>query len=285
MQQRYPCPRCGVPVGYSSRFCSNCGNTLQPSAPPPPPGAQYPNQPQPWGPQQQPYQPQQWGQQQPQPYSQQSGWNQSPPYNQTAGTGGPPPLTQQNVSAQRGPVPQTKGFSRNLMYLAIVCVIVVVIGGIALATNGRFFSSSEPVSEIPAPTTPTTPVETPPATTPETEPTPAPEKPKYPASQFTPITASELITAYTTDSNAAIEKYQGNEFAISGTISETNSSAPPFIYMKDSTTGTLEIQCNFSQGQEANISALTAGEKVKVDGRIGTFTGTIIIVTNCKLVQ
>jgi hypothetical protein len=288
MQQRYPCPRCGAPVDYGSRFCNNCGNTLQasaPSQPPPPPGPQYPNQPQPWGPQPQSYQPQLWGQQQPQSYNQQSGWNQSPPYNQVPGRGGPPPVSQQNINAQRGPMLQRKIFSGNLIYLVIVCVVVVAIGGIALATNGRFFASSEPVSETPTSIAPETPVETPPATTPEPEPEPVPQTPKYPASQFTPITATELITAYASDSNVAIGQYQGKEYAISGTISEANSSSPPFIYMKDSAAGTLEIQCNFSQGQEANISALNIGDKVKVDGQIGTFTGTIIIINTCKLVQ
>jgi hypothetical protein len=268
MQQRYPCPRCGVPVEYGSRFCGNCGNTLQMSPPPPPPSPQYPPQPQPWG------------QQQP-PYNQQPGWNQPPPYNQTPGWGGPPPYQQQNMYDQRGPVPQKKISSRNLVYLVILCVIVVTIGGIALATNGSFFSSSE----TPTPTAPTTPAETPPSTTPVPEPTPPPQTPKYPASQATPVTAAELVTAYAADGNVAIAKYQGNEYAISGTISEANSSAPPFLYLKDSAAGTLEIQCNFSQGQEANISALNVGETVKVEGRIGTFTGTIIIVNTCKLVQ
>ncbi len=268
MQQRYPCPRCGVPVEYGSRFCGNCGNTLQMNPPPPPPSPQYPPQPQPWG------------QQQP-PYNQQPGWNQPPPYNQTPGWGGPPPYQQQNMYDQRGPVPQKKISSRNLVYLVILCVIVVTIGGIALATNGSFFSSSE----TPTPTAPTTPAETPPSTTPVPEPTPPPQTPKYPASQATPVTAAELVTAYAADGNVAIAKYQGNEYAISGTISEANSSAPPFLYLKDSAAGTLEIQCNFSQGQEANISALNVGETVKVEGRIGTFTGTIIIVNTCKLVQ
>jgi hypothetical protein len=286
MQQRYPCPKCGVPVGYGSRFCSNCGNTLPASSQPSPsPGSQYPGQPQSWGPQPQPYQPQQWGQQQQQSYNQQSGWGQYPPYNQVPGRQGPIPFQQQNTNSQPGYKAQKKPFSSNLIYLMIACIIVIAIGGIALATNGTFFSSAEPAAETPPTTTPTTPPATPPATTPEPPPTPPPPPPKYPASTFTPITAAELLAAYSSDSIAAREKYEGKEYAISGTISESNSSVPPSLYMKDGTTSTVEIQFNFSQGKEAMISEINPGDKVKVEARIGIFNGTILIVNNCKLVQ
>jgi len=29
MQQIYFCPNCGAPIGYSNRFCGNCGVNLQ----------------------------------------------------------------------------------------------------------------------------------------------------------------------------------------------------------------------------------------------------------------
>ncbi len=271
-QQMYPCPRCGAPVEYGSRFCSNCGLTMQQAAPPPPPyGTPY------YPPPQQP-----WGQQRP-PYNQPGGWNQPPPYQQAPGWGGPPPYQQQNMYGYRGNLPPKKGSSSLIGIMVILIIIVFSVGGLALATDGKFFSSSKPVSSTPKPTT--TPSETPPPSTPPpAEPTPPPA-PTLPATTATPITAKELITAFSEDMVSASAEHQGKTYAISGTVSGVNSSVPPYLYLSGGTPERVEIQCAFSQGQEANISMLDVGKTVKVEGTLSKFQSNIIVVSNCKLVQ
>ena len=278
MRQMYPCPRCGVPVDYGSRFCGNCGNTLQPPTPPPPPspyGYQYPQQPQPSGQQQRP------------PYPQQPGWNQPPPSSQAPGQGGPNPYQQQNTYGHPRAMPQKKNSSNTIVLLIALIVIIFTIGGIALATKGTFSfsSSSKPTGNVPAPTTPTTPAETPPSSTPAApEPAP-PQTPAWPTSSATPITAAEIIGAYTNDMVSAGAKYEGNTYAISGIASSVDSGTPPFVYLKGATTDTVEIQCSFSQGQEANVSSLNVGQSVKIEAKIGKFQNRIITSNYCRIVQ
>jgi hypothetical protein len=284
MQQRYPCPRCGVPVEYGCRFCGNCGNTINWGAPPPYPPTPpqqppygYPNQQQ-WGQQQSPPPPNQpgWGQQPP-------GWNQPPPYNQPPRQGNQPQFQQQNTFGAQGNLQQKKTSSSMLIFLVILIVIVFTIGGFAVATNG-FSSTNKPSTSTPPVTTQTPPTTTPPTTNNTTQSTPS-TSPSLPASQFTQITANELITAYSGDITGAKAKYEGNRYAISGIVSGVNSSAPPFIYFKTSQESPYEIQFSFSQGQESNVSDRNVGDSINIEGKIVNYLGTIIIVDDCKFVK
>jgi hypothetical protein len=285
MQQRYPCPKCGVPVEYGCRFCGHCGNTINWGAPPPyppPPPQQppygYPNQQQ-WGqqqppPQQPPYggypNQQQWGQQQP-------GWNQPPRQ------GNPPHFQQQNTFGAQGNQQQKKTSSSMLIFLVILIVVVFTIGGFALATNG-FSSTNKPTSSTPPVTTETPPVTPPPASNNTTQTTTTPTS-NLPVSQSTQITADELIAAYSGDITGAKAKYEGNRYAISGKVSAVNSSAPPFIYFKGSKESPYEIQFSFSQGQESNVSDRNIGDSINIEGKVVNYLGTIIIVDDCKFVK
>lgn len=138
MQQIYYCSNCGAPVVYGEQFCGNCGITLDwgtQQVPPPPPqqppyGYQYPDQ-----------QQQAWNQQQ-QMYNQQPGWNQyPPPYGPPPGYGmpGQPP---QAMNAPYGAPPKKNALSTPIIAMIALIVILLVVGGIGIATKGTFFLSS-----------------------------------------------------------------------------------------------------------------------------------------------
>jgi hypothetical protein len=107
--------------------------TQQP--PPPPYGYQYPPQQQ-----QQWDQQQQWQQQQ--MYNQQQGWNQPPPP-----YGPPPGYEMPDQFQQPGPqygTPPSKGKALSTPIIAMIALIVVllIVGGIGIASKGTFFLSS-----------------------------------------------------------------------------------------------------------------------------------------------
>jgi hypothetical protein len=166
----------------------------------------------------------------------------------------------------------------------ILIVVVFTIGGFAVATNG-FSSTNKPTTSTPPITTQTPPTTTPPVTNNSTQTTTSTTASNLPASQFTQITADELITAYSGDITGAKAKYEGNRYAISGKVSGVNSSAPPFIYFKGSQGNPIEIQFSFSQGQESNVSDRNVGDSINIEGKIVNYLGTIIIIDDCKFVK
>ena len=171
-----------------------------------------------------------------------------------------------------------------LIFLIVLIVVVFTIGGFALATNG-FSSTNKPTTTTETNTPPVTQKPPPTTTNNTTQTTTLPATSNLPASQYTQITADELVSAYTNDANGARAKYEGNRWAISGKVSGVNSSAPPFIYMKGSQEGPVEIQFSFSQGQEANVSDRNVGDSIRVEGKIVNYLGTFITVDDCKFVK
>ncbi len=150
--------------------------------------------------------------------------------------------------------------------------------------GGSFSSANKPASNTPAPTAPTQPAATPPSSAPASSQLPPPKVPALPTSQATPITATELIKAFTDDSIGSRTKYAGNVYVISGTVSSVVGVSPAFIYLNDKAAGPLEIQCTFSPGQESDIASVNPGQSVKVEGKVLIFSG-VIVVDNCRLVQ
>jgi hypothetical protein len=140
VNQTYSCGNCGAPIAYGQGFCINCGMRLlwgTQQMTPPPFGYQYPN-------------PQQmWGQQQPQ-------------YNQ-----------QFNFGGNRGAVPQQKKTSTGITLMIVTVFLVFTFVGIALVTNGEFFtdlsgnqSGDVPPASSTPPQTLSPAVTSPPATSP-----------------------------------------------------------------------------------------------------------------------
>jgi hypothetical protein len=261
MQQINSCPSCGAPVKSDSRFCGNCGNPLQLAAPSPSP--QH-------GPNQQP------------PVDKQPGGQQQPQVSQPPTWGNRNPAQQQIRTDDQRSKPQKKRSSRVFLVLVILVVVIFIVSGIALVAGGSFSSTSKPASNTPAPIAPTQPAATPPSGTPASPQSP-PQTPVLPTSQATPITATELIKAYTDDSIGSRAKYNGNIYVISGTVSSVEGS-PAFLYLNDKAAGPFEVQCIFLQGQESAITLINPGKSVKVEGRVLKFSG-IIVVDNCRLVQ
>lgn len=292
MQQTNSCPSCGATVKYGDQFCGHCGNRLQlvaPSPSPPQHGNQYPNQ-QP--PEDQPVDKQPRGQQQPpvsqqRPllFNQQSGWNQPTQYNQPPAWGNRNPAQQQIRADDQKTKPQKKKSSRVFLLLVILIAVIFIVSGIALVAGGSFSSTSKPASNTPAPTAPTQPAATPPSSTPASPQSPLPQAPVLPTSQATPITATELIKAYTDDPNGSRAKYDGNVYVISGKVSSIGAGgSPAILYLYDKAAGPFEIQCTFLQGQESDVASMNPGQSVKVEGRVLNFS-RIIVVDKCRLVQ
>jgi hypothetical protein len=146
MQEIYYCNNCGAPVTYGENFCGNCGMTLNwavqqvPPQPPPPYGYPYPDQ-----------QQQAWNQQQ-QMYNQQQGWDQYPPYGPPPPGYGMPDQSRQAMNAPYGAPPQKKGMSTPIIAMIAIIVLLLVVGGIGIATNGKFFMPSDDKT-IPPPET------------------------------------------------------------------------------------------------------------------------------------
>jgi hypothetical protein len=194
------------------------------------------------------------------------------------------PAQQQIRTDNQRTKPQKKRYSRVFLFLVILIALIFVVSGIALVAGGSFSSTSKPASTTPAPTAPTPTAPTPPSSTPAPPQSPPPQAPVLPTSQATPITATELLKAYTDDSIGSGAKYDGNVYAISGKVSSVVGISPVYLYLNDKAVGPFEIQCTFLQGQES-VALINPGQSVKVEGRVLKFGSGIIVVDKCRLVQ
>lgn len=121
---------------------------------PPPYSQQYPNQQQAPGQQWPPNQQPGWGQAP--PYHQPPPYTQPPPYNQPPGWGNANPYWQQNMYAGPGAMPKKRSSSGSIKYLLVSALVLLVVGGIAFATNGKFFSGASSAGKTPVVTSFTT---------------------------------------------------------------------------------------------------------------------------------
>jgi hypothetical protein len=174
MEQIYNCASCGAPITFGEKYCGECGALLDwsflqtaPPSPPDPYSYQQPDSQQVWDPYQQSGMPQQQGNWNQAPVQQQ-GMYQYPAYNQPQG---PVPPQQKGGKGKTGSAPRKKGSPAIVVSLLGAMILMIIVGGIAFATNGNFFklpSSNQPASQAPA-------------SKPQAE-TPQPETPSGPAS-------------------------------------------------------------------------------------------------------
>lgn len=266
----YPCPKCGNPIRFGEKFCGNCGmgftwQTQQQTPPqyqqaPPNVYRQTPNY---------PYQ----------NYQQSPGWGQPPPPPawgppQQPQSWGPPYQQPQGFYGYGNYVPKKSSSSGLIVLFVILAVVVLSIGGIGIATNGKFnimpSASSGATSSGNQPTSSTN--------NPSSTQTP----PSAPAK--TTVSADNLITAYKTDKTAAEATYKGKSVTFTGKVAGYSIAALS-VTLKGDTATDFVIKCIFSQGDSSAILNLEPDQSLTVAGTVGDFNSAEITVNNCTFVK
>jgi len=102
------------------------------------------------------------------------------------------------------------------------------------------------------------------------------------------VTAEKLIYDYTLDDTTAAGTYGGKTYIISGIISSYIAGAsPPTLTLINKTDDVVSITCAFD-GSQTDITSLTIGQSVRIEGRISTnplMGGNTINVNRCVVIQ
>jgi hypothetical protein len=88
------------------------------------------------------------------------------------------------------------------------------------------------------------------------------------ASPAIPITAAELIEAYSMEGPDGAGKYKGKTLAVTGTVSRTGKDYLNKLYvnLKSETNPIIEVHCTYNEDQAAAMSALKVGQQVTIRG-------------------
>jgi hypothetical protein len=138
---------------------------------------------------------------------------------------------------------------------------------IILASLGNAFSKSSP--SVPAPSNSIKPTA---ASTPASAPK---------AEVAISVTAEALASAYAANEVAADDKYKEKLVEVTGTIVTIAKDFlnDPYVTLSDGTELSFNNpQCSFSKDRASEVSVLTKGEKVRLQGRVsGAVIGTVMI--------
>lgn len=101
------------------------------------------------------------------------------------------------------------------------------------------------------------------------------------------ITASQLVGAYQANQVAADAKYKGQTIQVSGKIDGIGKDIldDPYVSLTGDPTNPLaDVQCQFSQNDEAALASLSKGQQVTLQGTGKGMTIETVEIRNCSIV-
>jgi hypothetical protein len=113
-----------------------------------------------------------------------------------------------------------------------------------------------------------------------------------PVSEATPataeaieITAEELLQAYRADEKAAEAEYEGKILKVTGVVSSAgkNMVGIPFVKLAGSGIEAWRVRCMF--GKEYELSEVTTGQTVTIQGECDDYLSPDVIMKECVLVN
>lgn len=101
------------------------------------------------------------------------------------------------------------------------------------------------------------------------------------------LTADALYNAYTNNQVAADAKYKGNIVEVTGVINSIGKDilGNPFVALNVGGYSELGIQCTFSQADESQLTSLSSGRSVTLEGTVSGETITIVGLDGCSVVK
>ncbi len=113
------------------------------------------------------------------------------------------------------------------------------------------------------------------------------EQPATTAPAPTKMTADALYDAYTNNQVAADAKYKGNVVEVTGVINSIGKDilGNPFVALNVGQYAELGIQCTFPQADESQLTSLSSGESVMLEGTVSGETITIVGLDGCSIVK
>ena len=101
------------------------------------------------------------------------------------------------------------------------------------------------------------------------------------------LTADALYNAYTNNQVAADAKYKGNIVEITGVINSIGKDifGNPFVALNVGEYSELGIQCTFSQADESQLTSLSSGQSITLEGIVSGETITIVGLDGCSVVK
>jgi len=99
------------------------------------------------------------------------------------------------------------------------------------------------------------------------------------------VTIDELITAYSTDAEAAGATYKGKTITVSGKVAGINATDFSVTLVGDSTADSGDVTCVFGSTDSSTISNLELDQAIKAKGTVGDFAGGSVEITNCSFVN
>ena len=153
-----------------------------------------------------------------------------------------------------------------------IALAAIIIGAIAGGDDGKSSqagaaAASSEVAEAAAPAAPAVAETAAPAA-------PAVEEPDD------TLPVKTLTSAYDDNEVAAKRQYKGKKFRFKGRITDIGESlGKPYVHLD------YQIGVHFYFRDSDVVANLKKGDKVKIEGVVGTNLGTLISIDNCKLVE
>jgi hypothetical protein len=164
--------------------------------------------------------------------------------------------------------------------MAVIAIIVVGAGVLALLTKGSFDFSSMGSSSATKPPASTTPA---PAPTPTPAPTPVDNTPMQPQAIDIKVTVKDLLGAFQSNEATADAKYRSKTIQVTGVVSSVNPVTPSVLISAAGGPDDNGARCVFTSLDTEVIQALKTGATLTIQGNVISYNLDVLL-TDCLII-